>query len=166
MTEIWKTIPGYEGRYEVSTFGRIRSFQKGVKKPVLNRGGYFIVGLYDSSGRRITKTVHRLVMLTFCGPDARTVNHKDGNKANNRLENLEYMTVKENIQHAHHIGLCSKTFGEKHWRAKLSDAQVVEMAKMERNNIRHKVIAERFGISRETVSIILRRRYANMEALA
>ena len=173
MIEVWKTIDGFEGRYDVSNLGRVRAmfdsrqWKSGRLLTLqLDRKGYQVVGLQTQHFTKKMAKVHRLVMAAFHGNDDRTVNHKDGNKANNNLENLEYLTLKENIRHAHASGLITKTFGEKHWNAKLSDAQVEEMAEMERQNTRHWVIAERFGLRKETVSSILRLRYARTRAFA
>jgi len=116
--EIWKDIPGYEGAYQASDKGRIRSLDRistdcnGVKTRLKgkilragkNRYGYLKVSL-SCCGSRKTKTVHRLVALAFLGPSDLTVNHINGVKHLNHLTNLEYMTYKENIKHACDNGL-------------------------------------------------------------
>ena len=116
MNEIWKDIPGYEGRYQASTLGRIKSLERLVPsknyatgKPFLRtvperilrpgkhcKSGHMSVVL----GRGVSgKPVHQLVMLTFVGPPARgqEVLHNNGNPADNRLDNLRYGTRRENI---------------------------------------------------------------------
>jgi len=113
--EIWKDIPGYDGIYQVSTFGNVRSFygnpnkhQKRyvIKKPHtlkfrLTKCGYFDVCLRFNYKQKNIR-VHRLVGLVFI-PNPKNkpqLNHKDGNKKNNRKDNLEWNTASENTQHA------------------------------------------------------------------
>lgn len=110
--EKWRDIPGYEGFYKVSSYGRVRSLdieksnhsggvwiEKGrVLKPSTNRGGYnaVILVMYKKNKSHL---VHRLVALAFLGKSNLEVNHKDKNTRNNNLENLEYVTKRENISH-------------------------------------------------------------------
>lgn len=98
--EVWKKIKGYE-TYEVSTTGRIRNIASGeVLKTPLNTWGYPSVTLCGMWGRK-NKTVHRIVAEAFI-PNPNNlpeVNHKDEDKTNNNVENLEWMTKKENINH-------------------------------------------------------------------
>lgn len=101
---MWKDIKGYEGYYQVSDEGQIQRILKdGRTKTVKNRpnGKYYTVCL-SKKGEKFTYAVHRLVAETFLGlPEERMeVNHKDGNKKNNRLENLEWVTQTENRIHA------------------------------------------------------------------
>ena len=99
--EIWKWIPGYEGLYAVSDYGNVISFSKnlsGRKISMKNSsGGYFCFVLYDRSKNKSTISVHKAVMRAFVGecPDGYEIHHKDGNKQNNVLSNLEYITPKE-----------------------------------------------------------------------
>lgn len=119
--EVWKYIEGCEGRYQVSNMGRVRSVDhyvthrhggprlvKGrILKPMPNNCGYMQVAI-RRNGRTERPTVHRLVMEAFnpIPPDTRLeTNHVDGNKANNRLDNLEIVTHQENIQHGYDTGL-------------------------------------------------------------
>lgn len=110
MKEIWKPIPNYENIYEASNFGRIRSVNRidtngrkrigKILKPKIERTGYLRVALFNG-GKRKEYKVHRLVMLAFVGecPYGLQVNHKDENKRNNMLANLEYVTPKENTNY-------------------------------------------------------------------
>lgn len=109
-TEIWKAIEGYEGRYEVSNYGRVKSLnyhrtgKEKVLKPAIDSNGYWRVGLYKNSKRKFF-SVHRLVAEAFL-PNPQNlpeVNHKDENKANNRVENLEWCTAKYNSNYGTHI---------------------------------------------------------------
>lgn len=113
MTEIWKDIPGYEGQYQASTLGNIRSLDRRVEltirgtkckqfhsgrllRPANNEKGYLFVYL---SGKRYY--VHRLIGITFLEKDdsKQFINHKDGNKANNAIANLEWCSASENMFH-------------------------------------------------------------------
>lgn len=111
--EIWKPIPGWEGIYSVSNFGRVRrelTHGKGIAGSILNSWlsvtGYPTVRLTNMP-KRTCYQVHRLVMAAFVGPCPanKEVNHKNGIKTDPRLENLEYVTRKENMQHAWAMGL-------------------------------------------------------------
>lgn len=104
--EVWKTIKGYED-YQVSDLGNVKSlkFKKEINiKPRISVSGYFIVGLH-SNGKLKTKTVHQLVAIAFlnhtpCGMKL-VVNHINFNKLDNRVENLEIVSVRENSNRKH-----------------------------------------------------------------
>jgi len=111
MKEVFKDIPGFEGKYSVSNLGNVMSLnylnQKKPKllTPIKHHGGYLIVHLGASKIRMI----HTLVARAFIpNPDGKKfVNHIDGNKHNNKVSNLEWVTCKENINHAIKTGLRS-----------------------------------------------------------
>lgn len=121
--EIWKPVIGYEGCYEVSNFGRVRSldrfvphngrtkFAKGeVLLPNLIQRGYLQVCLYKNGvGKR--RLIHRLVMEAFnpTDDDSLVINHKDLDKTNNIVSNLEWVTHKQNTRHAWDNGACDET---------------------------------------------------------
>ena len=117
MKEIWRDIKDFEGRYQVSDNGRVRSFismrngkttkkaYEHILKPSLSRG-YHRVCLVDERGKRYMLSVHRLVASAFIGDCSELeINHKDGNKANNRVENLEICDQSYNTIHAYRLGL-------------------------------------------------------------
>lgn len=109
--EVWEDIPEWEGLYQASTYGRVRSLDrlnsssariKGVNlKPRWNRGGYGQVILCDGNRKKMI-TLHRLVALTFIPGnfDGAVINHKDEDKTNNRPENLEWCTTAHNNRHS------------------------------------------------------------------
>lgn len=101
-SEIWKSIPGYKGFYEVSNCGRIRGLKRDViLTPGLNNKGYCLVTLWKN-GLSKTFTVHRLVASVFIPNKYRypQVNHKDSCKTNNNALNLEWVTGRSNIIHS------------------------------------------------------------------
>lgn len=99
-TEIWKDIDGFDGRYQVSTWGRVRSL-KGILKPYENAKGYLKIGL-TKNGKCHKKRVNRLVAIAFIpNPDNKPqVDHIDGNKQNNSITNLRWVTNNENQKNA------------------------------------------------------------------
>lgn len=109
MKEIWKDIEGYEGLYQVSNIGRIKSFprtgtqtkEERIKKFVKSFNGYYRVSLWKN-GKSQVSLVHRIVAKAFFDniSDDLQVNHIDGNKENNSLDNLELVTPKQNVKHA------------------------------------------------------------------
>jgi hypothetical protein len=111
MYEKWKDIQGFENRYQVSDKGNVRAlnFKRTGQTKLLKLNvhcGYYYVNLYEK-GKYKTFRVHRLMALAFIeNPQNKPfINHKDGNKLNNSLENLEWCTPKENTIHALKTGL-------------------------------------------------------------
>ena len=119
MREEWKDIKGYEGLYQVSNLGRIKSLPKKIKmrnqytekemilKQETDKRGYARITLCKENEKHKQAQVHRLVAIAFI-PNKKNkpqINHKDGNKLNNNVDNLEWVTAKENTQHALRIGL-------------------------------------------------------------
>ena len=103
--EIWRNIEGFNGKYQVSSWGRIRNAETGtVLKPYQNKKGYFKVGL-SFGGKSVKKRVNRIVAMAFIeNPDnLPQVNHKDGNKQNNSVSNLEWVTDGRNKEHAKNL---------------------------------------------------------------
>lgn len=111
MEEIWKDIEGYEGLYQVSNLGRVKRFTSGrILKDCKITGGYIGVNLSKNSIKS-TKKIHRLVSQAFIpNPENKPeVNHIDENKSNNNVNNLEWVTRKENNNHGTRNERSSKT---------------------------------------------------------
>ncbi len=139
MIETWAPVMGYEGYYEVSTLGQVRSINHDPRvlpyhylKQKTGRTGYSTVNLAFISKPRTT-TVHTIVARAFIGPCpiGHEVNHIDGIKSNCRLDNLEYLTRSDNAKHAVATGLWNlhnlhsgNRKGERNGRAKLTPEQV------------------------------------------
>jgi len=157
--EKWRQIPGYEGWYDVSNLGRVMRMKKvnntfagRIIKPYVNFG-YNIVALHKN-GNVKNNRVHRLVMAAFVGPCPKDiqVNHIDGDKSNNCLENLEYATQSENTTHAYALGLQSQQ-GEKNNSSKLTEEDVHEIRKLFGEETQ-KEIAFMFGVSKAAINNI------------
>jgi NUMOD4 motif/HNH endonuclease len=121
--ESWRPVVGYEGLYEVSDHGQVRRVAPAraatvgyILKPNTDHNGYPRVRLAPAPGQHRLIRVHRLVALAFIGPppQAHLVNHKDGNKANNHVSNLEWTTYSGNARHALALGLTNPVKGERH----------------------------------------------------
>lgn len=165
-TEEWRDIPGYEGRYQVTVFGSVRSLarrnSRGRKvyarllSVTLNKDGYLIVHL-SKDGQRKGWGVHRLVMLAFVGerPGDLQVNHKDCNKLNNHVSNLEYCTLQENTRHARLHGLIPNCIGERNGRSKLDDERVRIVRRLAREGMTTTEIAKELNVSRYPIYGIL-----------
>jgi hypothetical protein len=107
--EEWRDIPGYEGLYQISNMRRVKSFKghEKILRPSTSRG-YLILHLYKNKCC-ICKSIHTLVAESFGEiPEGLQVNHKDGNKKNNAIENLELVTPSQNIIHAYDHGMIKK----------------------------------------------------------
>jgi hypothetical protein len=110
MQEQFFTIP-FSTNYEISKLGNVRNrFTKQVLKPQIGTTGYYGVNIKNSNGKFRMMKIHRIMALTFLDnpEEKRTVNHKDGNKLNNKLSNLEWATDLENSTHARETGLCEQ----------------------------------------------------------
>ena len=131
MKEIWKDIKGYEGYYQISNFGKVKSVERivehkpynltvkeSIRKLKLDTKGYYYLMLSKNGIIKNTK-VHQLVANAFIPNPLNKpcVNHIDGNKLNNNVNNLEWVTYKENSQHARRTGLFSEESNKKSLRA-------------------------------------------------
>lgn len=166
MDEVWKDIPGYEGKYKVSNLGRVKSLER--KVPIRNhytdewhertvREHILRPGRFCKTGHlsvvlghgEAGKPVHQLVMKAFVGepPEGMEVRHLNGNPQDNRLENLRYGTRSENILDVYWQG--------KRWR-KLSLDDVIYIRFAVFCGIPDSVLAEEFGVAKATIAGIRR----------
>lgn len=168
ISEIWRDIPGFEKVYQVSNLGRVKSLSRYITPKVgkpykvedkllklgVHTGGYLTVSL-RKEGRYFNKYVHRLVLLTFSKGVGETVNHIDGDKKNNTLENLEWATYRSNLLHAKELKL-NNNHGEGHWNnTKLNWDKVNEIRRLKScGKYTNKEIAKKFDISPKYVGEI------------
>jgi hypothetical protein len=157
--EIWKDIEEYEGLYQISSLGRIKSVRRyintrwyggEIKKSRINR--YHMIILYKE-GKSKTFYIHRLVAQTFIEKSNLQVNHKDGNKLNNSVDNLEWVTPLENIKHSWEYGLAKKKFGSNNNNFKITNKIIKEINKLKGIYTQPK-LAEMFNISLSQVGAI------------
>lgn len=156
--EIWNDIKGYVGSYQVSNLGRVKSLERKrwnrfqfipVPEKILKpqEGEYLRVAL---SGKLFS--VHRLVCDAFIEKiDGKIfVNHKNGNKYDNRVENLEWCTKSENSIHSFQIGLQVSIKGSNHANSKINE-DIAKKIKYELKDLTQKEIAKIYGIDRSKV---------------
>jgi hypothetical protein len=172
VIERWKPVKGYEGLYEVSSLGRIKSLSKRIDpgkchrtypekliKPGKDGNGYLRVVLSDVNHKSKTHKLHRLVAEAFIPNPEKlpVVNHKDGNKANDRVDNLEWVSISDNLKHAYKNGLKSVN-GAKNPAAKLTAEQVVFIKAhfIPRDNEYGCVaLSKKFNVHRKTISRVV-----------
>ena len=110
MKEEWKEIEGFDGYY-ISNYGRVSGVLVPILKTHITKNGYEKIVLVGNNRTKTNLEIHRLVALAFIkNPENKqTVNHIDGDKLNNNVNNLEWSTLSDNIKHAYQIGLKEKT---------------------------------------------------------
>jgi hypothetical protein len=160
VNEEWRDVAGFEGFYQVSSLGRVRSLDRyvdgkmvnGRRLRVLRRGfvmsqsidnyGYSVI-TFSKNGEKSQFTVHRLVAIAFVGGNFQgsQVNHIDGNKSNNIPSNLEFCTIAQNNRHAFKMGLKKGRKGVDHHSAVLTDDDVREIRLMLASGIKQFEIA-------------------------
>ena len=182
--EKYLPILGYEGLYEVSNYGNIRSLDKlqdfplftsgGTKKQeiisrlvkgkqmktTLANNGYLVVGLYKDK-KPYQKLVHRLVAETFIeNPDNKlTVNHIDSNKQNNMVDNLEWATQKENVMHCIKKGVkCTMCKSKYCNNTKIDKEKILAAIEYRNQNMTYEKIGELLGENRKTISNIINKK--------
>lgn len=171
MLEKWSDVEGYEGVYQVSNLGRVKSLprlnKRGHKisgcilKETVNSRGYSYVVFQDNR----SKVVHRLVAKAFV-PNALEkpyVNHINGMKTDNRFSNLEWVSHAENITHAWESGLAKAHSGEKHHNAVLTNQEAEEIRILYKSKKHtHADLADLFGVSESTIQkVVSNKTYKN-----
>ena len=153
----WREVPDYEDRYLCSDHGDVFSLSHNkIKGKRLSNNGYLRVNLYKKC-KQETALVHSVVARTFLGKRAEgmQINHKDGNKTNNHVSNLEYVTHKENSDHAIRTGLCNSV-GENNANSKLVEQDVIDIYSMAQSGrFTQQQIADKYNIVQVAVSDIV-----------
>jgi len=181
MEEIWRDIKGFEGKYQISSLGNARSLyrwricddgtiktQKGRMLSIRDAYGYKYFRVYIN-GKRKNLYVHKELCRAFKEDRDRknmVVNHIDGDKGNNDLDNLEWCTKSEDVKHAYKMGLVKwqtggvdwreKAVGERHPRALLTTEKVIEIRKL-RGTMIAREIAKLYNVSESTIKDVLLR---------
>jgi predicted XRE-type DNA-binding protein len=164
--EIWKKIEGFEN-YEISNYGKLkvnlkfrkyRDYQSKILNPSKDKDGYFRTSLRkDNKG--FMKSIHRLVAQHFLENKLNKpcVNHKNGIKTDNRFENLEWCSVRENNVHAIKLGLSGQSGGELHHMSKLKNNEVLEIIE-NKNNLTQRELSNIYKISQTQISRIINKK--------
>lgn len=165
--EIWKAVPGYEGRYEASTLGRLTSmartalrsdgdrisYDKKILSGYMNGSGYWCYKMSNDNSS-VTMTRARVMAMTFIGPvDGMVVNHRDGCRLNDTIENIEICTQSQNLLHARDV--LNVSCGEKRYNAKLKESQIMVIVAFSALGFSANSIARHFGVGGESVRRIL-----------
>jgi hypothetical protein len=162
MERKWKDVPGFESLYSVSDDGRVRRLARRVRNgvgwidlperevPPTQTRGYLVVNLWrDNVARRWL--VHRLVALAFLGPSDLSVDHINGDKADNRLENLRYCSLAANTQFQHAAGRVKFVRGEANGKSKLTEETVRQARALLADGATSKEVAATIGVSRGAI---------------
>ncbi len=156
----WRPVVDYEGYYEVSDNGQLRTVDRNFIRTngrsmrlqshlctaiPHHKWGYYQCSLTDHRGRK-TKMVHCLVAASFIGPrpEGHQVNHKDGDKSNNQLSNLEYVTPSQNVRHTHRVLKVQQ--GDGHWRSTLCARDIPTIRQLIASGEPLSVIGRKYGV--------------------
>lgn len=155
MQEIFKEHPIYA--IKVSNFGNVKTLDDKEFKKVSKNQRYIRLQAVNKINYEIKfLSVHRLVTELFIKniPENMVVNHIDGNKHNNNIDNLEIVSHKENINHAYKLGLIKNKYGEQHHNSKLEEKDILEIYKLIKKGFVNKQISEIMKVDFRTVSLI------------
>ncbi len=168
MKEIWKDVPLFEGLYKVSNTGKVISYKKSNKGILIgvkpDKDGYHRIQLRKNNIIYMTST-HRLVAQLYIPNHVNKpcVNHKDYNKSNNHVNNLEWVTDQENSQYSkNNLFFNSKRYGESHPRSKFTNDQVKEMYLLRATGMKYSKIAKIYNAKQNTINAIFLRKYYNI----
>lgn len=166
MNEVFDDVPGFEGLYTISNYGRIVSIKRRkYLKARRRKDGYYMVKLFNK-GKKSGHLVHRLVLLTFKGPSDMVTRHLDGDQTNNHIDNLEYGTMAENVadQKRHNTFLKPKTItGTDVWCSKLNTHKVNRIREYATTGSGTSELARLFGVTPSTISkVILRQTWSDL----
>jgi hypothetical protein len=165
---IWKDVKGFEGIYQVSSTGILKCLERRIKRPkkgeyisksILRKGnigkrGYVQIPL-SKNGKRYSKTMHQIVAVSFLeNPNNyKEVNHINGIKHDNRVENLEWCSRSENIIHAVKTGLLPVTKGSERIQSKITEEQAIEI-KYSDKSIKGITFAKKYNVTNANISNI------------
>lgn len=154
MSEKWAPVKGFEDRYKVSTSGRVYSHKR--KMFLKSTSKRYPKVVLHKKGKLYNFLVHRLVANAFIPnpQNKKQINHINGNKHDNRVENLEWCTQSENMLHAFSLGLEKPRQGEEHHNARLTEKEVIEIFKSKEGTNK---LAARYSIAATAVSKIRKR---------
>lgn len=172
MAEVWKDVPNYEGYYQASNKGNLRSLDRVEKyihlgkevqrkrngramKPKVTKDGYYEIQLIKKSKPEHIR-LHRIVLYTFnpiADVETMQVNHKDGKKLNNDLSNLEWVTHQENKQHAYNTGL-EDPVGINNANARTTEEQVIQTRRLKNKGYKYREIEKIVGIPKSRIKAI------------
>jgi hypothetical protein len=157
MEVIWKDINTFEGLYQISNLGKVRNSKGKILKGSGGSTGYIHVVLVKDKIRK-TVDLHRITAISFLtnSENYNYVNHIDGNKLNNCVENLEWCTARQNTLHATLSGLKNDK-GENSSNSKLTYNQVLEIKNLS-SRLTNRELGKRFGVSGSYISLILNNR--------
>jgi hypothetical protein len=155
LPEVWAWVHGYEGLYQVSNFGRVKSETRGPKNPTTKNRRYLSVRLHKD-GKAANHYVHRLVAKAFI-PNPENLpqtNHRNGKRHDNHVSNLEWVTASQNTRHSFQVLGNRPAWGERSNFSKLTEKQVTKIRFRLKQGDKHRDIAKDFDVSRTTVGAI------------
>jgi len=171
--EVWKDIPDFEGIYQVSNFGRVKSLERLTKNKQgtclrkeklltlnISNKGYAKVKLYNTN-KNIKKTifVHKLVGVCFLDNlnQYKEINHIDGDKLNNKMDNLEWCSRSHNVKETYRLNLKKEeTYkGEGNATSKLKEQDVLLIRKLHKQGMSNKELAIKFNVVSGTIGFIV-----------
>jgi hypothetical protein len=174
--EIWKDVLGYEEIYQVSNLGNVKSLQRLIrlgyrprikKETILKNSiefyGYYVVNLCKNLKHKKTK-VHRIVAEAFIpNPENKPqINHKNGIKTDNCVENLEWCTNQENAIHANKNNLISRQKGSSSHKSKLTEKQVLEIRNLS-VSLSYRKLASLYNVTHQNIrSIVLKETWTHI----
>ncbi len=173
--EIWIDIKDWEGKYQISNLGRVKSLPKfginpygaitklkdtTIRKQVFDKKGYLMVKFSNGAKFFKNKKIHRLLAEAFI-PNPNNlpqINHKNGIKHYNTIENLEWTNNSGNQKHAFKLGLNKPHIGENNFKSKLKNNDIIDIRNRHKNGESYSNIAKDYPVSSEQISTIVKRK--------